>query len=115
MVPTSGFIIAPPQASDAPRSIHSPASCTAPLHSPPLSIHSPSLFTAPLYSQPLSVHRDALKELINTEDGARCLLDTVGALDRLVALLAQKDSRVRNKALQILACRAALQDSKTPC
>ena len=52
----------------------------------------------------------ALKELMNTEDGARSLLDTQGAVDRLVGLLGLTEVRVRTKALQILACMVVYTD-----
>ena len=52
----------------------------------------------------------ALKEVINTEDGARSLLETQGAVDRLVGVLALTEVKVRTKALQILACMVVYSD-----
>ena len=52
----------------------------------------------------------ALKEVINTEDGARSLLETQGAVDRLVGVLALTEVKVRTKALQILACMVVYTD-----
>jgi len=53
---------------------------------------------------------DTLRELINSEDGATALLETEGALDRLASLVSVNESRVRSKALQILACMVVFTD-----
>ena len=46
----------------------------------------------------------ALKELLNSAEGATSILDTEGALDRFVGLLGVGEVRVVVKALQLLSC-----------
>eukprot|EP00908_Phaeocystis_cordata_P006541 Transcript_17161.p2 GENE.Transcript_17161~~Transcript_17161.p2 ORF type:complete len:470 (-),score=182.04 Transcript_17161:19-1428(-) len=53
----------------------------------------------------------ALWELINNKDGARSVLETPQAIDRLVACLGvSSEGRVRAKALEILSCLVVLTD-----
>jgi len=52
----------------------------------------------------------ALKELINSADGARSLLDTPRAVDCMVSLLGVHEVRVRTQALQLLACMVVYTD-----
>lgn len=52
----------------------------------------------------------ALKELMNTADGAKSFLETHGAVDRLVGLLGLPEVRVRTKVLQLLACMVVYTD-----
>jgi len=51
-----------------------------------------------------------LWELISNEDGARVVIETPQAIDRLVACLAITEGRARIKALEILSCLVVLTD-----
>ena len=51
-----------------------------------------------------------LWELISNEDGARVVIETAHAIDRLVACLGITEGRARIKALEILSCLVVLTD-----